>query len=204
MSRCDDRLNCQAADRRSLGLAGRPQPGTADRRQPRRAPRPRSLGCSSMSCRPAQPASGARGPPHATGGGRRAAPRRSAQSRGVPGRLLGDPGSWMRRQSATLPEHADSVRSAAISSGRPGAQSAAAASIDPSARLRWTISQAVGAITGTHRVLAGPAFVARSQRLGQLAEARRSSRSSAWPDSTPVRMSRATASSSATCGLVSE
>ena len=29
-----------------------------------------------------------------------------------------------------------------------------------------------------------------SQRLDQLAEARRSSRSSAWPDSTPVRISR--------------
>lgn len=34
--------------------------------------------------------------------------------------------------------------------------------------------------------------------------ARRSARSSAWPASTPERMDRATASSSATCGLVSE
>ena len=39
---------------------------------------------------------------------------------------------------------------------------------------------------------------------GQPGEARRSSSSSACPDSTPVRISRATASSSATCGLVSE
>jgi hypothetical protein len=39
---------------------------------------------------------------------------------------------------------------------------------------------------------------------GQRGEARRSSSSSACPDSTPVRISRATASSSATCGLVSE
>ena len=53
-------------------------------------------------------------------------------------------------------------------------------------------------------VAADPAFVARSQRPDQPAEARRSSRSSACPDSTPVRISRATASSSATCGLVRE
>jgi len=43
-----------------------------------------------------------------------------------------------------------------------------------------------------------------SGRPGQPGEARRSSSSSACPDSTPVRISRATASSSATCGLVSE
>src|SRR5947208_2424200 len=40
--------------------------------------------------------------------------------------------------------------------------------------------------------------------LHQDCPACRSSSSSIWPDSTPVRMRRATASNSATCGLVSE
>ncbi len=44
---------------------------------------------------------------------------------------------------------------------------------------------------------------ARRRQPG-VAEARRSWRSSACPDSTPVRICRATASSSATCGLVRE
>ena len=131
--------------------------------------------------------------------------------RDPPGRLVPltascPPGSATQSLPAAVPAPPGWRVAARRRRWRPGCPGASApgavAAGEHACALTWSMMMAAEAASPPGS--GGPAFVTRSQRPDQLAEARRSSRSSACPDSTPVRISRATASSSATCGLVRE
>ena len=152
-----------------------------------------------LACRAGEARGGLRGADAAAGcGGQLAAGRRAAAG-DLGTSVKGQPKTSFRMNATRSARIIDSNTTRALAA-TPDARGSAPGTLPAGEHVVHDDSGGGSQPGGFSRT----AIVARSQRLDQLAEARRSSRSSAWPDSTPVRISRATASSSATCGLVSE